>query len=186
MPNKNKNRNNSRSTNSSRKSTASQDVALRVDADDDWGNILIKSKPSSRNTTPKNKVVIASPPARPEFLEPLSPKPITPPPPPPTPWEILGMAEMDYHAMMDRVRQQMMDSTRENYINNLLADLESPSFWLRRIEQLEKEREFFNKKRGWSAIDMVAVDRIDEEIQECEDELDRIYAKEDRLETEYD
>lgn len=186
MPNKSKSRNNSRNTNTSRKSAASQESAPRVDPEDDWGNILIKSKPSSRNTTPKNKVVIATPAARPDFLEPLSPKPVTPPPPPPTPWEILGMPETDYHAMMNRVRQQMADSMRENYINNLLADLENPSFWLRRIEQLEKEREFFNKKRGWSAIDIAAVDRIDEELQECEDELERIYAQEDRLEAEYD
>lgn len=180
MPNK--------SRNNSRKSVASQDPAplVRVDPDDDWGNILIRVKPSSRNSTPKNKVVIATPSPRPEFLEPLSPKPVTPPPPPPTPWEILGMAETDYHAMMGRVRQQMMDSMRETYMNNLLADLDSPSFWLGRIEQLEREREYFNKKRGWSALDIASVDRIDEEIKECEDELDRIYAKEDRLEAEYD
>jgi hypothetical protein len=182
MPNKNKSRNNSRKSTASQKS---QEPAPRVDPDDDWGNILIK-KPVSRNTTPKNKGAVASTTPRPEFLEPLSPKPVTPPPPPPTPWETLGMTESDYHAMMDRVRRQMMEAMRENYINNLLADLEHPSFWLRRIEQLEKEREYFNKKRGWSAADMVAVDRIDEEIQECEDELERIYAKEDRLEVEYD
>ncbi len=96
------------------------------------------------------------------------------------------MEEADYHAMMDRVRKQQMEDMRKNYMENLLADLQRPSFWLRRIEQLEKEREYFNKKRGWSAGDILAVDRIDEEIAECEDELEKIYANEDRLEVECD
>ncbi len=183
MPNKNKSRNNSR------KSTASSQgkpAVVKVE-DDDWTSGLNIKVSSSRKTTPVNKKT-ASPPAspRPEFLEPLSPKPITPPTPPPTPWETLGMEEADYHAMMERVRNQMIEDMRQNYINNLLADLQRPSFWLRRIEMLEKEREYFNKKRGWSAADMMAVDRIDEEIAECQDELDTLYADEDRLEAEYD
>ena len=106
--------------------------------------------------------------------------------PPPTPWETLGMEETEYQAMMERVRKQMMEDMRKNYMENLLADMLRPSFWLRRIEQLEKEREYFNKKRGWSAADIQAVDRIDEEIGECQDELDNLYADEDRLEVEYD
>jgi len=141
---------------------------------------------------------------RPEFLEPLSPKPVSPPTPPlvgptlrvgspeaalthPTyPWEQMGMTEDEFHAMQERVRKQMLETMRENYINNFLAEIECPSFWLRRIEQLEKEREFFNKKRAWSAADMLAVDKIDEEIEECQVELDKLYAEEDRLEYEYD
>jgi hypothetical protein len=35
-------------------------------------------------------------------------------------------------------------------------------------------------------MDITAVDRIDEDIQECENELDLIYAEEERLEVEYD
>lgn len=96
------------------------------------------------------------------------------------------MTEEEFLAMQERVRKQMMETMRENYINNLLAEIESPSFWLRRIEQLEKEREYFNKKRGWSAADMLAVDKIDEEIEECQVELDKLCAEEDRLENEYD
>jgi hypothetical protein len=97
------------------------------------------------------------------------------------------MEEADYHAMMERVRKQQLEDMRKNYMENLLADLQRPSFWLRRIEMLEKEREYFNKKRGWSAADMMAVDRIDEEIAECQDELDNLYAEqEDRLQAEYD
>lgn len=184
MPNKSKSRQNSR--NSSRKSTASQGgtPVVKLEEDDFGGlSILMKPKPqTSKKTTPTTP--------RPDFMEPLSPTPTSPstmpPPPPPTPWEDLGMTEADFLAMMERVREQQRESMRENFVNNLVADLKRPSFWLRRIEQLEKEREYFNKKRGWSAMDMVAVDRIDEEIQECEDELEMIYADEDRLEVEYD
>ena len=184
MPNKNKSRNNSR------KSTASSQgkpTVVKVGDDDDWGSGLVLRPQTSRKTTPVNKKSVSPPTSpRPEFLEPLSPKPITPPTPPPTPWETLGMEETEYHAMMERLRKQYAEDMRKTYINNLLADLQRPSFWLRRIEMLEKEREYFNKKRGWSAADMIAVDRIDEEIAECQDELDNLYADEDRLEVEYD
>ena len=177
MPNKSKSRHNSR--NSSKKSTASSQGTPKVKVEEDeFGNISILMKPklpTSKKTTPTTP--------RPVFLEPLSP---TPPPPPPTPWEDLGMTETDFRSMMDRVRNRYAEEMRMNYINNLAADLKRPSFWLRRMEQLEKEREYFNKKRGWSAADIMAVERIDGEIQECESELDTIYADEDRLEVEYD
>ena len=185
MPNKNKSRNTSR--NNSRKSTASSQGKPAVVDDDDWGSGLIIKTQTSRKTTPVNtkpKTPPSSP--RPDFLEPLSPKPLTPPPPPPTPWETLGIEETEYHAMMERVRKQQMEDMRKTYMDNLLADLLRPSYWLRRIEMLEREREYFNKKRGWSAADMLAVDRIDEEIAECQDELDHLYAEEDRLEVECD
>jgi hypothetical protein len=88
--------------------------------------------------------------------------------------------------MRERVFKQYKEDQRKNYMDALIADLDNPSYWNRRIEQLEREREFFNKKRGWSAADITCVERIDADIQECEDELERIYAEEDRLEVEYD
>jgi hypothetical protein len=96
------------------------------------------------------------------------------------------MAEADYMAMMERVKKMYMEMDRQNYRNALADELDSPSYWNGRIEQLEKEREYFNKKRGWSAMDIACVDSIDAQIQECEEELDRIYAEVDRLEAEYD
>lgn len=185
MPNKSKSRNNSR------KSTASsQGKPAVVVNEDDYPSILMVNKPpSSRKNTPKSKsssssAALDSP--RPDFLEPLSPKPITPPPPPPTPWETLGMPEADYYAMMERVQKMYREMDRAIYEQQLLDELNSPMYWKDRIEGLEQEREFFNKKRGWSATDIACVDRIDELIAECVDELDRIYAEEDRLEAEYD
>jgi hypothetical protein len=168
MPNKTKSRNNSR--NSSRKSTASSQGRPVVHTDDDYGSIVIRTK------TPTSPPEVSTPPPS------LSP----PPPPPPSPWETLGMTEEDFLSMMERVRQQQREFDRERYMRNLVAELQSPSFWLRRIEQLEKEREYFNKKRGWSAADIVCVDRIDDQIRECEEELEVIYAEEDRLEAAYD
>lgn len=183
MPNKSKSRNNSR------KSTASSQgkPAVRVTSDDDFGSIIMVTKPpTSRKSTPKSKggsssVSLDSP--RPEFLEPLTPTPMTPPP---TPWEILGMPEPEYRAMKERVQQMYREIDRKIYEENLLNEITSPQFWLDRIEHLEKEREYFNKKRGWSATDLACVDRIDQLIEECEEELERIYAEEDRLENEYD
>ena len=188
MPNKSKSRNNSR------KSTASSQghgkPAVHVNSDDEYASVVMVYKPAtSRKNTPKSKSSsssgsLESP--RPEFLEPLSPKPVTPPAPPPTPWEMIGMPESEYHAMMERVTSRHRELDRKIYEQTLLDELKHPRFWLERIEHLEREREYFNRKRGWSAIDIACVDRIDEQIQDCEDELDRIYAEEDRLEAMYD
>jgi len=96
------------------------------------------------------------------------------------------MPEPEYWAMTERVQKMYREIERKNYEEALLNDLNRSRFWEDRIEKLEKEREYFNKKRGWSAVDMACVDRIDAQIQECESELDRIYAVEERLEVEYD
>jgi hypothetical protein len=182
MPHIHKSKNNSR--NSSRKSTASSQGTPVVQVEDEgFVSILAKIKPiSSKKSTPKMK----TPEPRPEFLEPLSPAPISPPPPPPTAWELLGMTEEDFNAMQERVHKQYREDMRKTLIDNLIAELDSPSYWNRRIERLEKEREYFNKKRGWSALDIACVDQIDADIQECEDEIERIYSEMDRLEYEYD
>jgi len=166
MPNKSKSRN------TSRKSTASHS-APRVEGEDGFGfpGIVMKTKePSSRKTTPKTP--------RPEFLEPTS----VSPPPAPTPWETLGMAEEEFHAMLERVRQESIRSMRKSYEDAMIAELRSPAFWLQRIERLEKERERYNQKRGWSAEDAGFVDSIDDEIQRCQEELDLIYDEEDYAE----
>lgn len=178
----------SKSRNSSRKSTASsQGKPIIKMTEDEIPSILVVSKPSSRKTTPKSKSVSTSQTSpRPDFLEPLV-SPTTPPlAPPPTPWDYLGMPEAEFHAMMTRVKAMYQEIDREKIKRYLEEELDDPAYWNMRIDQLEKEREFFNKKRGWSAADIVCVERIDREILECEEELDRIYGEEDRLEMEYD
>ena len=96
------------------------------------------------------------------------------------------MAEAEYHAMMERVQKMYREINRQIYEQNLLDELNDPRFWKDRIEHLERERVYFNKKRGWSAMDIACVEDIDKKILECENALDRIYAEMDRLEVEYD
>jgi hypothetical protein len=183
MPNKSKSRN------TSRKSTASSQGApvVRLE-EDEFASIIVKTKqPSSRKSTPNSNSKTTTPSAdekRPDFLEPLpsSPKPT----PASTPWDVLGMSETDYYAMMDRVKKMYLEMDKKAYQYALEEELNSPSYWRMRMEHLEKEREYFNKKRGWSAMDIACVDNIDAQIYECEQELEQMYAEADRLEVEYD
>ena len=96
------------------------------------------------------------------------------------------MAEPEYDAMQQRVSKMYKEMDKKAYQDALLEELSDPGYWKGRIELLEREREFFNKKRGWSAADIACVDSIDAQIHECEDELERIYAEADRLEDMYD
>lgn len=173
-----KNRNNK----SHKSTTSTKSTTSVVNEDDDFGSILKFVKPSSRRSTPKSE----TPSLESVVTTPIISTPPVPAPPPPSPWELLGMTEEDFMAMQQRVYQRALEYDREIYIQNMLDELNNPSYWQRRIESLEKEREYFNKKRGWSAADMVCVERIDTDIQECEDEIERIYAEVDRLEAEYD
>ncbi len=92
------------------------------------------------------------------------------------------MQEGEFHAMMERVRRQSAESMRQTYREAMLADLKTPSYWLNRIEILERQRERFNQKRGWSATDLALVEDIDNEIFLCEDELEALYDQEDYVE----
>ncbi len=147
------------SKNTTRKNTkqVEKPKAETTKVDDDWStNITVKS---TTNTTRKKKV--------------KEPEPV--PPPAPTPdWEKLGMTEQDYKAMLERVAKQMMEWQIENYKAALDADLDSISYWESRLDWLEQSRERYNKKRGWSAEDIYAVEEIDDQIKECEENIDRI------------
>jgi hypothetical protein len=180
---KNKSRGSSRG--SSRKSTASTSSPALQSKDDDFPSIVIANKPLSiKKKTPDTTSPAQSP--RPEFLEPLVCTPTSPAPPAPQPWDTLGISEPEYHAMNQRLQAMYRESERKTYQESLLRDMNDPMYWELRMEQLEREREFFNKKRGWSAGDIMCVDRIDAQIKECEDELERISSYEDKLEADYD
>jgi hypothetical protein len=172
MPSKSKSKNNSR------KSTASsQGKPVMVLTEDEFPSIIVASRqPSSRKSTPSSNAP-KSP--RPEFLEPLS---VALPPPPPTPWDTLGMLQSEYEALMNRIRSEFRAQEKREYENALLAEMRTPAYWLRRIEILETSRETFNRKRGWSAAELNYVEKLDEEIRECEDQLDLIYGDEDMME----
>lgn len=134
--------------------------------DDDWGVSSIVPKNPVRNATRTNKKKNAEP----------KPEPIPEPIPE---WEQVGMTKEDYEALRTRMAKEMMDSQIETYKRNVLAEMDTVDFWERRIESLEKSRERYNKKMGWSAEDIAAVEEIDAEIKECEDEISRIEEMDD-------
>ena len=146
------------------------DATAPANNEDEWGfgSILVKSTP---NTTRSKK---------------KTPEPKPEPIPEPIPeWEQVGMTEEDYKAMRERTAKQMLEWQIENFNRNMLADFDTIAYWESRIETLEKSRERYNKKRGWSAEDVAAVEEIDAEIQECENEIARIEAYDD-YDYEYD
>lgn len=135
-----------------------------VENDDDWGSGSILVKTPGTATRSKKKTA--------------DPRTVHIPQPIPE-WEQVGMKEEDYKAMQERTAKQMRQWQIENYTRNFIEDLDSISFWERRIESLETTRERYNQKRGWSAADVSAVQQIDAEIQECENEIARIESYDD-------
>lgn len=167
------------SRNSSRKSTKSH-VSVSVDRnDEDFPSILLrKSAPTAKKTTPTSKES-SSP--RPEFMEPLTREPS------PTPmWAQMGLSEEEYSSRVAKYQKQMQDDMLRMYQEAIVAELQTPEYWQRRMERLEEERFSFHKKRGWSITDQYRIEQIDAELMECEEEIERIYAEVDRLEYEYD
>lgn len=164
---KNKQRNTTRSSNTSQSSqnTTSTSTSTTVSNDDDF-SVGIKVK-SSRNTTPKNNnnkkdsPVVSNPEPEPEAEKPRLPE-----------WEEMGMTEEDYWAMRQRTAEQMRAYQLENYRNNMLKEYDSISYWKERLERFEKMREPYNKTRGWSALTVSSVEYIDKEIEECKNKID--------------
>jgi hypothetical protein len=63
---------------------------------------------------------------------------------------------------------------------------EEISFWEQRIESLERQRALYTRQASWTSQMIKDVEQIDYYINECEIELDRLYAEVDRLEWMYD
>lgn len=136
-----------------------EDPAVASD-DDGFGCVLIKSIANNRNVTRSNKKKRESAP---------------PPPPPPVPeWEQMGMSEEEFVAFRERMVKQMLEWQMEDYKRNLLAEYDSIAYWENSIERLERSRERYNKKWGWSADDVAAVGEIDADIKECQENIARI------------
>ena len=111
--------------------------------------------PPKPKEDPKPQVQIKTPAPnspRPDFLEPLSP------------------ASMQKKLTVD-MQQRITDYW--NY------QMEQPWFWEEKIELLEREREKYNKKRGWSGKDLAAVEAIDEEIKYCLKNLEELQYSEE-------
>ena len=84
---------------------------------------------------------------------------------------------------------KMVQIMQQRFEEALYNEWSSPQFWERREEILEKQREKYNKKSSWSADDIVEVNRIDKELQECDSHIRDLYIfqnEQDRHEYEYD
>ena len=154
MPNKNTTRK------VNKKVEVAKPKAEATNVDDDWGSgsIVVKTV-----TTQTRKKKVQEPVRESEVVVPPIPE-----------WEKVGMAEADYKAMMERVAKQMAEWQVKNMKAAMDAELDSVCYWSTRLEKLERARECYNKKRGWSAEDIQAVDQIDEDIQECEETIERL------------
>jgi hypothetical protein len=157
--NKHTRKNNKQGKQVSNQPKAEEPAAAATASDDDgFGSILVKTVV---NTTRSNKNKKKS-----------EPVPAVPPPIPE--WEQMGMTEEDFKALRERMAKQMLEWQMEDYKRNLLAELDSIGYWQSLIESLERSRERYNKKWGWSAEDISAVDAIDADIKECEENIARI------------
>lgn len=125
--------------------------------EDDFISILVKNAPPTRKNKKK--------PVEQQQEE-------APPPAPPIPdWEKVGMTQEKFESMMAQVAKDMRSWQMENYRNKMVNDLNSVSYWEDRIDMLEMQRERYNRKRAWSAKDILAIEEIDEEIAECEENI---------------
>ncbi len=150
--------------NTTRKSNASSvshsSTSTPSASDDDWSsNIKVKT---SRHSTPKS--VSSSP-----ETQTAPPEEIQEPSPPE--WETMGISEEEYWAMRQRVQQEMRQYALENFKRNMVNELDTVSYWERRLERYERMREPYNKKAGWSAVDVSTVEHIDACIQECHEQI---------------
>ena len=84
------------------------------------------------------------------------------------------MSGEEFKGLGGRVAKQMVAWQVENLKVAMAAEWDSIAYWESRIETLERYRERYNKKRGWSAEDIDAVDGIDDEIRVCEDNIQRL------------
>ena len=142
------------SKNSSRKNKTTHVSEKPMANDDELPTIVVKSKSSSRSSTLSNvsiKVV--------------------------SDWEKVGMTKEEFEAMNQRVAEQMKEweaEKKQSYKRIPYEEMDEIEYWENQIEILETQRERYNKKRGWSAQDLDAIDEIDEAIAYCEEQLDEL------------
>lgn len=162
MPSKKQSRNNKKSSSQVAKPMANATTA-EEESDDGFGSIAIvmRTAASSRSSTQSNK----------------SKKSVETPPPPPEPipeWEQVGMTKEAYDALCQKIAKEMVEAQLQSMRDSYVQELETIAYWSGRIDTLNKQRERYNKKRGWSAETIDAVEQIDKDIKECQEEINRI------------
>lgn len=142
------------SKNSSRKNKTTHVSEKPMANDDELPTIVMKSKSSSRSSTLSN----------------VSIKVISD-------WEKVGMTKEEFEEMNQRVAEQMKEweaEKKQAFKRIPYVEMDEVDYWENQIEILETRRERYNKKRGWSAQDLDAIDEIDEAIAYCEEQLDEL------------
>lgn len=129
------------------------------------------SPSSSRKSTPKNR---------------KAQLPKEEPPVPPEPWEKVGMTKDEFEVMLLRVKKDLEEWNQKRLIDFMSTFWDSVDDMQRRLDELDRLREKYNKMAAWSADVLERVEAIDEEIYLIETRLDEIFSEVDRLEYEYD
>lgn len=106
----------------------------------------VKQNQQQQKQTPVKTPTKVQESPRPDFLEPVSPKPISP-------------------------EKLIQEYQRKNVEEYLRWEMEQPSTYLRQIELLEIRRSKITMKGKLSAKDLEELEEIDEQIEECEDVL---------------
>jgi hypothetical protein len=104
-----------------------------------------QAKQPVKAAPPAPLVIVTTP--RPEFLEPISPKPQ------------ISSAKM------------IQDYQRKNMEAYFQWEVQQPSTWLKQIEVFEKQRSKITQKGKLSANDLEELEALDEKIEYCEDAL---------------
>jgi hypothetical protein len=164
MPSKKQSRNNKKSSSQVAKPMANA-TTTEEESDDGFGSIaiLMRTASSSRSSTQSNKskksVEEAAPAAEPE----------------PVPeWEQVGMTKEAYEALCQKIAKEMVEAQLQSMRESYLQEMDTIAYWSGRIDSLNKHRERYNKKREWSAEIIDAVEQIDKDIKECQEEINRI------------
>lgn len=133
--------------------------APRVDDDSFAPSILVKSPPNSRKAKRDTRAPFQEPPVSPTSTQ---------PPPLFTEEELAAYRQR----MWENYYRPPTDAERNE---RLAAEWDDPMIWEERLWILEMQLEKYMKRGAWSADTTLAVDQLDEQIQECMYHLDRLW-----------
>lgn len=96
------------------------------------------------------------------------------------------MTKEEFEAMILRVKKDLTEWNQKKLIDFMDSFWDSVEDMQRRLDELDRLREKYNKMAAWSADVLNCVEKIDEEILLIEARLDEIFSEIDRMEYEYD
>ena len=97
--------------------------------------------------------------------------------------EPVDLSEHDAY-MEEHYYKPMREEQKECANAFLLQEWNSLSFWENRLEMLQRLKWPYVKKKGWSADDVIAVELLNEEIEEAEKRILELQSDDDLSEEE--